>query len=260
MKVLKFFQHLEDEYNFSMLCAGVSFYLLWAAIPSLYLLLQIIVSSNIISSSEFISYILENVPESLHEHVYTLLTNKVTVSKYFIVFVIISTLYSSSKGMRGIIKFNEIIYQKKVADNKIKLIVYALFFTLGIFILFILLISIVLGVVGIFDNFADYQVIHYITSLLRFFLLPATLFVLILLILTYTKPKKSLIKNNIKISILVTTCFIVFSNVFIIYVKDISKYSTLYGPFQSFLMLFLWIYSLTYILLLGIILSSKYLD
>lgn len=169
-------------------------------------------------------------------------------------------LYSSSKCIRGIMNGIHMAYQTSETRIFIKRFLLSAFYTICFAIVIVLFIGLVLfgqQIMNVLFTFIGLgELLRDLLSILRF-LIP-----LLFMFLTYTLlyrfiPTKALTLENVYLGALFSTAasFIV-TQIFSIYVSNFNNYTSLYGSISGIIILLLWMYSISIILLLGAIINA----
>ena len=246
-----------DEVQF--LATHLAFYLIFILIP-IVSFIGILSKELNINIENIIFY--NNIPKTIS----ILLLDSVNQNNNFniILFSIIS-LFLASRGSKAIIVSSNILFKIK-EKNILKVRIKALIITIVLFMLigFIIMVP-VLGdiminyITSIFkDNITIY--INSIYQLLKYPITLLLMFILIKILYIMSSPEEINTKYTNIGSIWTTTIWFIFSRIYSIYLNNYNNYYIYYGNLSSILILFIWIYLLSYIFIVGLSLNAnKYL-
>ncbi|XMB85700.1 YihY/virulence factor BrkB family protein [Mycoplasmatota bacterium WC44] len=257
IKFLKYLKTVNREYNITLLSAGVSFFIIWAAIPTIYLMIQLVIASDLIPVDEVVEYVNTNLPNFLANYINEFFSNTTVLDGFVLFTFIIIMLWGASKAFNGIMQSAELIYHEKKVRAAFLTRALSLVITLGFVVLFILLIGLTFLTEDLLDQaIAYYPSLKKVFDITRFLAFPIAVFGLLILVLAFIIPRRSSFKEQVPGAIFITVAWYGFSYLFLIYVRDLADYQSRFGPFSSVIALFLWVFVLSYILLLGILLNS----
>jgi len=166
-------------------------------------------------------------------------------------------LWGASMAFNGIMQTAEIIYHENRIRSPFVTRLISLIVTLGFIVVFILLIG-----VSFFTNdflnetLVDVPLALVIYNYIKFLGFPAIVFILLIFVLTFIVPFRVKFKTQFYGAMFITVGWYVFSALFLIYISDLANYQSRFGPFSSVIALFIWIFVLSYILHLGIIINA----
>lgn len=174
-----------------------------------------------------------------------------------IIILILSSIYLISRCTKSIVVASSTVYSADY-NNQVENIVKSVIITilLGLLFVFIAVISVfggrILNVLSIkFDigNMID------IYNILRW---PITFFVMffIIKIVYTTAPNKKIKSKSVNFGALITTTlWIIFTAIYSYYITHFSSYNIFYGSAANIVILMLWIYLLSYIFVLGMVIN-----
>lgn len=175
-------------------------------------------------------------------------------------FLNLITLYASSRGMYAIVEASNSLYNVKdsnVIKNRLKS--FLILFLLIISLIFLIFIPILGG--KILDFLDDYNIIaKNIVVIYRVLKWPITiLFIYFNVKIIYMiAPSVKVKGSEVMLGAFTTTIlWSIFTALFEYYLTYFSKYDVLYGSLSSITVLLIWIYFLSYILILGIVINTK---
>ena len=242
----------------SVLSGHLSFFLLLSAIP-IILIIVIIASTFSLSYDRLVEFVTLSLPASTSKLILPLFSTK--VPDISLVLLIISALYLASRGTKAIILTANNIYN--VTGNWIRDIIKSFVITLllVLLILFIIVILILGGKIlnlleGIDGAYKISNNIIVILNLLRWPFSMLVVFFTIKLVYLLTPNKKISRKSVNKGSIFTTFSWIIITYLYSFYVMNYASYNTYYGSASNILILMLWIYLISFIFVVGMIINS----
>ena len=228
-----------------------------AIIPTITILI-FITSVLSISTDSVVNLIRSNIPDNIADIIINIMASK----NYSIGvgFLNLTTLYISSKGMYALIETSSSLYgvsERKFAYERLKAITILFFIILSL--LFLLLVPI-LGskILYLLDNHK--LITKEIIFLYKIFKWPLTfLFVFLNIKIIYIiAPSKKIESNSTTLgAFIATTGWAVFTIAFGYYLDYFSKYNVIYGGLSSLVILLIWLYILSYFLILGIVINTR---
>lgn len=258
-KIISLFKRVE----LGILPASLAYYLFLAIIPILTIIV-LIASSFSISLDRLASVINDMLPNSVATYVLDIISGRgfdTNVGVFNLIAFVVST-----NGTYAIIKSANNLYKVKDSDivkDRIKSV---------IILIDILLLFIFLMVVPIFGEkillfVKSTEVFSIITDELIFFInlikWPLTFFIILFNIkLIYTiSPSKQISSRTTTMGALVTTIsWMLFSVIFGYYIEYFARYDILYGNLSSIIILLIWIYSMSFMFVLGMIFNTTFYD
>lgn len=238
----------------SILPSYISFYILLSFVPLLSLIL---ISLSLIynDNQDFILLLAEVFPVN----VYTFITQ--FVNRYqlnYSIFTInnIILLYLSSRIYFSIYHGNTIIFKSKIKRNVIFDKLLAFVNTLIILVIIVTL-AIIIVLSTYFNKFLEVCVtgVPCINEFIRILLIFGVLFTLVSFMMFSLPRYKYNIKRIIKGSITSTILIMLSSYIFRIYVDIYSNYDNIYYTFSTFIVFILWIYIISYAILIGLVVN-----
>ncbi len=235
----------------------LSYNFVLAIIPT-FTVIILIASIFSISSDSVISFIKSIVPSYMGN----ILTNIISSKNYSLSIGLLNivTLYASSKGIYAVIESANNLYKVKEVNrtkDRFKSIIILLILIFSV--IFLILIPVFGGKVLLLLE--KYNIItKSIVYLYHAFKWPITLlFIFISVVLIYIiAPSVKLRVNDVLLGAFFTTImWSIFTLIFSYYLTYFAKYDALYGGLSSLTVLLIWIYFLSYILILGIIINTS---
>ena len=242
----------------SVLPGHLSFFLLLSSIP-IILIFGIIAKAFSLSFDSIAEFITLSLPASTSKLIIPLFSGKAL--DFSVVILIISALYLASRATKAIIMAANNIYggARKAIQEIIKsLIITVLLIMLFIFIIIIL----ILGekILGITTQIKSISFItNNIVNIINFLRWPISLFVIfftIKLIYTLTPNKKISSKSVNKGSLFTTISWIIVTYIYSFYVTHYASYNDYYGSASNLVILMLWIYLISQIFVIGMVINS----
>lgn len=260
-KIRKFYKEifaLMRKPVMSILPGHLSFFLLLSLIP-IILLMGIIAKTFSLSFDHLIEFVKLSLPASTSKLILPLFSGKALSIN--ITFLVFSAIYLASRGTKAIINAAGAIYNVNRSSYKdvIKSIVITfLLICLFIFIIFILIIGDKL--LELVNNIKGFELItKNLINIYNFSKWPISLFVIffvVKLIYTLTPNKRISSKSVTKGSIFTTTLWIILTFVYSYYITNFTLYNSYYGSASNLIIFMLWVYLISYIFVLGMIINA----
>lgn len=243
-----------------ILPANLAFFLVLSVIP-IFILIGLIASTFSLSLDLVVDFIGENLPSQVTEILETFISGKGI--DLDVGFFTITAFILASNGPHSIIVTSNTLYnfeQGSYLNRRIKaLILTILLVTLFIFIIVVLAFGnnilkaiFEIGILKNVSNFA-YSLFVYLKWPIAFFII----FFSIKLIYTIAPDKNVPSKYVNKGAIFTTLGWILTTAIYSYYVSHFSKYDIFYGSLSNIIILMMYIYFLSYILVLGIAINSN---
>lgn len=234
----------------------LSYNFVLAIIPTFTIIL-LIASIFSISSDSVISFIKNIVPS----YIGNILTSIISSKNYSLSIGLLNllTLYASSRGIYAVIESANNLYKVKEINRtkdrfKSIIVLLILIFT----IIFLILIPVLGGKVLLLLE--KYNIVtKSIIYLYHAFKWPITLFIIfisVILIYMIAPSIKLKVKDVLLGAFFTTIMWSIFTSIFSYYLTYFAKYDALYGGLSSITVLLIWIYFLSYILILGMIINT----
>ncbi len=238
----------------------LAFFLLLSIIP-LFAVIGVVASKLSLSTETFMNLLNHNVPKEVSSFLLEIISGK-NLNMNIIVFCI-SGFILASNGPHSMIIASNMLYQVKDKDfltRRLKAIIMT--------IILVLLFLFILIVPAFGDKIVAF-IIHYLSSsrlqktvLLGYHILkyPTSLLIVYFFIkLLYTMAPDCRIKSRDTTTgaIFTTISWILSTEIYSFYVNEFARYNLLYGSVANLLVLFLWIYLLAYVFVLGMALNAS---
>ncbi|OAT89295.1 ribonuclease BN [Candidatus Arthromitus sp. SFB-turkey] len=182
------------------------------------------------------------------------------------------SIWSSSAGFRGVMRGLNKAYNVVDTRNYIVKIILSILYTIGLVFLIVLMLILVVfgGIIGdlfvkFFVDYVDVNIVLNSWYLIRYTFI-ITLMVTVFAIIYYYVPvvKNKKLSKVLPGAIFTTIAWIGISIAFTFYVNNLSNYSALYGSIGAVIVLMIWLFLTSMIILLGgeinAILSGKNLE
>ena len=237
----------------------LAFFLLLSIIP-LFAVIGVVAAKFNISAEGVLDAISSNVPKEVYEFIKDI--SKGRSININIVLFYVSTFILASNGPHSMKIGSNLLYSiehKGWLNGRVKAIIMTII--LVIIFIFVLLVpafgdQIVKVITDLVpSNSLDktiinfYNILKYPTSLLIIFFFVKLLYTI--------APDKTIKSKNTTVGAMLTTVgWIVSTEIYSFYVKDFAGYNLLYGSLSNLIILFLWIYLLSYIFVLGMALNA----
>lgn len=241
----------------------LSFFLLLSIIP-LFAIIAVVATQFSLSTESLMEVLSKSLPSEIIDFIIQIIDGK-NLSINIVIFYI-SGFILASNGPHSMIIGANLIYKVKDKDlltRRIK----ALLMTIILVLLFIFILlvpvfgdKIVSLIVGIIPNSHIGSIIKTGYSILKY---PTTLIIVYIFIkILYTMAPDTNIKSRETTpgAIFTTISWIISTEVYSFYVSYFAKYSLLYGSVANLIILFLWIYLLSYIFVLGMVLNASSIE
>lgn len=240
----------------------IAFFFLLALIPIILIIgtLAPIFSLSIDVISDFIKL---SLPASTSRLILPLVQGK--GPDINVVVLIILALYLASRSTKSIVIASSNIYDVKY-NNAIKNTVKSFFITMLLLILFIFIevISVfggrILNVLSLSNSFEN--IIENIINIYNTVRWPLTFFMIFFIVkLVYTiSPNKTIKSKTVnKGAFFTTTLWVVSTAVYSYYITHFSSYNIFYGSAANIIILLLWLYIISYIFVLGMVINVTYM-
>ena len=242
----------------SVLPGHLSFFLLLSAIP-LILIFVSVASAFSLSYDALIEFITLSLPASTSKLILPLFTERTL--DFSVTLLAITAIYLASRGAKAIILAANNIYGG--AKNPIQEIIKSLIITLLLIAVFIFLIIILILGEMILKKLTMISGLNFISdNLLGFIRLirwPLALFViffLIKIIYTLTPNKKISSKTVNKGSIFTTIGWLIITYIYSFYVTNYASYNTYFGSASNIVILMIWVFMISQIFVIGMVINS----
>lgn len=261
---LEYIRGISRKFNYSEInskAAEMSFYLLLSIFPFLIFTISIIVYIPIFHLKKYILIIKNVIPESTFNIILSIMNSAIdNKSLGFLILSFIFTLWTSSRGIRSLIKWVNKSYKVEETRSFIKVFIISFIFTVSILVL--ILSSIILLIFGeligyfIFNLIGLDKLFIYIWNILRYMIGVTTLIIIIINLYKYTPNKKIKTKDVIPGSIIATLVWLIISFFYSYYTNNYSNYEVIYGSIAEIIVLITWLYLSSWSILIGLEVNS----
>ena len=259
-KALRKIFKLAKKPEMRILPGQLAFFLLLSLIP-LIAVVAVMANRFALPIEDMLNSINNNLPEDIAKFIMDIINSK-NVDVNIVIFCI-SAFILASNGPKSMIIGSNMLYGIKDKDSmstRIKAIIMTLF--LVILFLFVILVpvfgdQIVKLLTDLVESNALENTIRVSYNILKY---PVTLFMIYFFIkLLYTMaPDRSIeSKYTTKGAIFTTIGWVIFTELYSLYITRFVNYSVLYGSVAQLIVLFIWIYILAYIFVLGICINAS---
>lgn len=261
---LKEFVNVLKKPEIRILPGNLAFFILLSIVPLITLVVFICSKLNI--TLDDISTIFEIIlPSSVKELIVP--NSNAPLNYSNAIFFLIIGFFVSSNGANAIIIACNEIYKIKLKKNYFKRRIKAIFLTIILMVLFILML-----VILAFGN----MIVEYITSLKIFEFLPTSfyskfmlfkwpvsivvIYILVKTIFLFSPDKKIGSKEVRKGAIFTTFGLILVTAIYAYYANNLAHYDIFYGGLSNIVVLMIWINMISYVLVIGIAINASSYD
>ena len=232
----------------------LAFFMLLSLIP-LVAIIAMVASQFSLSLENLLNDVSSSIPKDVTDLILSIIDVK-NININVIIFYVTGFLLASN-GPLSMITGSNLLYKidnSDIVSSRIKSLIMTV--VLVILFLFTLIVpifgnQIVNFLVDVSPNNTIDNTVNLAYNILKY---PLTLFIIyffIKLLYTMAPDKKIKSKNTTKGAIITTVGWIIATEIYSFYISDIADYSVLYGNVANLIVLFTWIYLLSYIFVLG---------
>ena len=255
-KVIKMIKKPEMQ----ILPGQLAFFLLLSIVP-LFAVIAVVAGEFSLSIESLIKVINENLPKEVADFISTIIGGK-NISMNIVIFCV-SGFILASNGPHSMIIASNILYKVKNKDaitRRIKAILMTVL--LVMLFIFVLVVpafgdKIIALIIEFIPNIQIGQAINMGYNILKY---PTSLLIIYFYIkILYTMAPDTTIKSRETTTgaIFTTIGWIITTEIYSFYVSYFIRYNLLYGSVANLIILFLWIYLLSYIFVLGMALNAS---
>lgn len=255
-----FIEELIFRYNddrVSEIGAQLTYYLILSLFPFLIFFLNLLQFTPL-ADVEVLSQLLSVLPAASQKLLYDLITDIVGNSNLALLSVgALGAIWSASNGVMAIFKAVNRAYDLEEGRPFIQLRLLAIVFTMGLFLVLMLSLSVLVFGETIFNSLFKNPSSH-LLLLWRFLrvLVPLVFMILILSLLYKIAPsaKKGVSipwKSTLWGSVFTAVGIIIFSNFFSYYINNFGNYTKTYGSIGGIIILLVWLYISSILIVLG---------
>lgn len=255
-------QGLSDD-HVGIVSAGVAFYALLALFPGLAALVSIY---GLITDPGQVQQQLSALSSLLPQDAYALVQQQLkkvasqaggTLTAGAVGGLLI-TLWSATKGVKGLIDALNIVYDEEEGRGFIKLNALALLLTLGAILLGAITLILIAALPALLGNLGLSELARNLVSLVRWPVLVVVVMVALAVIYRFGPSRDKAQWQWVTWgAVLATLLWLIGSVAFSIYVSNFGSYNKTYGSMGAVVVLLLWLYLSAYIVLLGAELNAE---
>lgn len=239
--------------NVSVYASGTAFFFFLSLMPTLIIVCSLLPLTSLTEKNLLIAAV-KVMPDFLDSLTVLMIKQMYEQSAKILPFAIIIMLWSSSKGMLGLMYGLNVVNEVSETRNYFLLRLEAMFYM--VITVAALLISLALSVFGkaivnsIYASFPDIGVLFYLFMRFRFLFVWILLTVVFTITYTYVPNKRLKMRFQIPGAVFTAVGWSLFSFVFSVYVEKFRGMST-YGSLSTVIIMMFWLYCCLYILLIG---------
>ncbi len=255
-----YIRDISRKFNYNEInskAAEMSFYLLLSMFPFLIFTISIIVYIPTFHLNKSILTIRNILPESVFTIILSIINSAIdNKSLGFLILSFVFTLWTSSRGIRSLIRWMNKSYKVKETRSFFKVCIISFIFTISILVL--IFSSIILLIYGeligyfIFNIIGLNSIFIYIWNILRYIVGISTLIIILVNLYKYTPNKKIKTKDVIPGSIIATLVWLFISFFYSYYTNNYSNYEVVYGSIGGIIVLITWLYLSSWSILIGL--------
>lgn len=255
--------------NTSIVSAGVAFYAFLAIFPAMVALISIY---GLATNPEQLQAQLQQLASLMPSEAYEILEARISnlmdtpnnSLSWSTVIGILVALWSSNKGTKSLFTGVDMAYDSEKSRGFIKQNALTLLFTFGSIVLLVLSLTLIVGFPAFINQFGLPQQIETVISWSRWLLL-ALVAVFFVSVLYKTAPFRPMPQNKWVLpgAIIATVFWLIASWGFSFYVSNFGSYGEMYGSISAVVVLLMWLFLTSFIIILGAELNSeieKYAD
>ena len=257
---VEYIRYFFRKFNYSEInskAAEMSFYLLLSIFPFLIFTISIIVYIPTFHLNKSILIIKNVIPESAFNIILSIINSAIeNKSLGFLILSFIFTLWTSSRGIRSLIRWMNKSYKVQETRSFFKVCIISFIFTVSILVL--IFSSIILLIYGeligyfIFNLIGLNSIFIYIWNILRYIVGVSTLIIILINLYNYTPNKNIKIKDVIPGAIIATLVWLIISFFYSYYTNNYSNYEVIYGSIGGIIVLMTWLYLSSWSILIGL--------
>ena len=253
------FKAIKEKYRSSAISAysgQTAFFMILSFFPFLLFFFSLL-NLTPLKEEDFLKWAFTFIPETFQEVMYGFSEEIYSGSPSGrISITVVTAIWLSSKAFLSLQQGLNSMYERKESRNYILLRIYAILYS----IVFALMLIVMLALL-VFGNkirhilFKDITFINHIVDV-RIWLCFPVLFLFFWLIYCFLPNTKQRIKAQIPGALFSAAGWIIFSELFSIYVDRYSNYDSFYGTMTSIALIMVWLYGCIYVIFLGGIINS----
>lgn len=261
--VLKRTWRQQSKDNLSLVAAGVAFYVMLAMVPAMAAMLSIY---GLVADPQQLQQQVGQLSGVLPQEAYAIIQSQLTqvaqgaggaLSLAAAVSILLS-LWSASKGMKGLIQALNIAYDEQESRGFLRLTGVSLGLTLAGLIFFIVALSAVVAMPAMLGNLGLPDAVQWAVSIARWPLLALAGMVALAALYRFApnrdQPRWQWVSPG---AVVATVLWIGASLLFSWYVSNFGSYNETYGSLGAVVILLMWLYISAYVVLLGAEMNSE---
>ena len=257
---VEYIKDISRKFNYNEInskAAEMSFYLLLSMFPFLIFTISIIVYIPTFHLNKSILTIRNILPESVFTIILSIINSAIdNKSLGFLILSFVFTLWTSSRGIRSLIRWMNKSYKVKETRSFFKVCIISFIFTISISVL--IFSSIILLIYGeligyfIFNIIGLNSIFIYIWNILRYIVGISTFIIILFNLYKYTPNKKIKTEDVIPGSIIAALVWLFISFFYSYYTNNYSNYEVIYGSIGGIIVLITWLYLSSGSILIGL--------
>lgn len=257
---VEYIKDISRKFNYNEInskAAEMSFYLLLSMFPFLIFTISIIVYIPTFHLNKSILTIRNIIPESVFTIILSIINSAIdNKSLGFLILSFVFTLWTSSRGIRSLIRWMNKSYKVKETRSFFKVCIISFIFTISISVL--IFSSIILLIYGeligyfIFNIIGLNSIFIYIWNILRYIVGISTFIIILFNLYKYTPNKKIKTEDVIPGSIIAALVWLFISFFYSYYTNNYSNYEVIYGSIGGIIVLITWLYLSSWSILIGL--------
>lgn len=245
-----------DNNSIGLLPAHIAFFTLWSVVP-LYIVWDVVMKLMPVLSenSDLVDLVKTN------GFIGEIQVDSVITGQNIFFFLVL--IYLSSKAFEAIINASNYIYGFKSKTNFLKTKLKSIAFTCLIVITFaVVLLLLVIGnqVLDVIEKYlGSSKILDYVSTTK----LPVTLvfiFIVVYLIYHFAPSGKIQFRRSLPGTLFTTFSWIIVSWGYAFYIDNFADYTKVYSSFAGIIILMVWIYLISYILVIGLVFNATYFE
>jgi membrane protein len=242
--------------NVALLAAGVAFYAVLALFPAVIAAVTLygLVADPVQIEQQVGSFVAQ-MPQAgaiILNQIRTATTSSSTGLSIGAAAGLVGALYTASLGANGIIKSVNLVYGEQDKRGAVKVRLLALVFTFGALVAGLTAIGLVAVLPAVVDSLGLGSVGETLVRLLRWPVLAVLMTSGLALIYRYAPDREDAQLQWVSWGAVIATVFwLIGSSLFSLYVSNFSRYDAIYGSIAGIIVLLLWLYLTSFVLLLG---------
>ncbi len=255
IRVIREIQMMYQKHHLYTFAGNIAFFALWSLIPFMIVWEGVVRFFSFYSNSEgFITDEISGIIKSLELNSFSFAAQDF--------FFIIILFYLSSKAFTSLIFASNSVFNETASPRFFLDKIKGFVFTIMIVILLVFLFTI--PVVGAYILEFVYNIIPKLDGSVDWIInatWPITIivtFVSITFIYTFAPTKYNSVMTMLPGAVFTTVLWIFFSRIYSYYIANFANYAEIYGLFSSVISLMIWLYILSQILIIGLVINGVY--